>query len=74
MEGEKVGGVIEGGGTVRVPVSRGPHWPVCVALFFWQPLGWVYPCRPSLQVVGPRNSPSVLVGSSGSRELGSPPP
>jgi len=34
----KVGGVMEGGGTVRVPVSRGPHWPVCVALFFWQPL------------------------------------
>jgi len=30
------------------------------------------PCRPSLQVVGPRNSPSVLVGSSGSRRLGSP--
>jgi len=42
VEGEKVGGVMEGGGTVRVPVSRGPHWPVCVALFFWQPLGAHY--------------------------------
>ena len=35
---KKVGGLTEDGGTVRVAVSRVPHRPVLVALFFWQPL------------------------------------
>ena len=33
------GGLMEDGGIVRGSVSEVPHRPVCVALFFWQPLG-----------------------------------